>query len=229
VLLAVKAGDKPVFAIGQAKGAVVASGVSAAVVTRLPTDTPSHVAIVCGNGRLTAYLNGKAVGTSDINVPDAKAKADKVMFGGSGWRGRLQGLALFGRALTADEVAENAGAWKARVAKRKPVERVTVLGKLIRTTATPNPKDIGTYTRCLVPYTYDIERVVKGTCDATRIVVLHWGILGKKVIDLRRKTGQKLILTLEPYDNHPQLTGERVGTLEVDDADLPQYYDVGTR
>jgi hypothetical protein len=105
-------------------------------------------------------------------------------------------------------------------------ERVVVEGRLRHAGPVPSPQSILPYRNALVVSEYEVERVVQGTYEPQAIRVAHWAIRDSKVLDGARKTpGATMRLTVERYDAHPELEGERLIT-DLGASDQPLYYDV---
>jgi hypothetical protein len=105
-------------------------------------------------------------------------------------------------------------------------ERVVVEGRLRHAGPVPSPQSILPYRHALVVSEYDIERVVAGTYEPQTIRVAHWAIRDSKVLGGARPTpGSAVTLSVERYDAHPELEGERLIT-DLGASDLPLYYEV---
>jgi hypothetical protein len=107
---------------------------------------------------------------------------------------------------------------------------VVVEARLAATSAIPTPRSIAPYRHALVVNTYDVVKVVEGDYKTARILVAQWAIRDAKVLDeaRQRSVGSTARLSLERYDAHPELEGERLiagGNM----PDLPLYYDVTRR
>ncbi len=58
------------------------------------------------------------------------------------------------------------------------------------------------------------------------MLVAQWGILDKTVVaEARTRVGQAVDLTLERFDDHPELKPERQ-IVDLDQLDLPWFYAV---
>lgn len=184
-----------------------------------------HLAVRRSMGRDEVLLNGAPVRTTigPVARPPAVVPAG---FGGGSWQGGLMGLAFYHRALADGELAANAQTMLARAESRPAPPRIKLRGKLVETSAIPTPEAIYPYTGALVSYVYEVKTVAAGEFKATRILVKHWGMLGRKVVTgFPRKIGEEYDLEVEPEAGHPQLKGERI----VDDTtalDLEAHYDV---
>jgi hypothetical protein len=113
-----------------------------------------------------------------------------------------------------------------------PAARHTVVvdARLASATAIPAPRSIAPYRHALVVNVYDVTKVVEGDYADRRIPVAQWAIRDARVLDeaRQRTAGSTARLTLERYDAHPELEGERV-IAASGGPDLPLYYDVTPR
>jgi hypothetical protein len=110
--------------------------------------------------------------------------------------------------------------------KSSPGEgRVVVEARLVSPGTIPTPQSIAPYRNALVVNGYEIIKVIEGEYDGPQIQVAQWAIRDVRVLaDARKTHGSVHRLTLEPYDAHPELEGERL----IDDSegsDLALYYD----
>lgn len=92
----------------------------------------------------------------------------------------------------------------------------------------PAPESILPYRHALVVNEYEIVHVVEGEYPERRMLVAQWAIRDGRVLDeARRFAGAASRLSLERFDAHPELEGERV--LSDRSSPLPLYYDTGGR
>ncbi|MBI4486504.1 MAG: hypothetical protein HY655_10880 [Acidobacteria bacterium] len=106
-------------------------------------------------------------------------------------------------------------------------ERLVVQARLIDLGAIPLPKAIAPYRHALVVNGYEIVNVLEGAYGARKALVAQWAIRDGRVLAAARKTvGTVYRLTLEPYDAHPELEGERL-VMDSDAPGLRLYYEVG--
>lgn len=70
--------------------------------TRLPTNRFTHVVATCDGSNLRVYLDGDLAATGNIYADIADNGAPAIW--GSGWRGDLDELAVYDRALTLERV-----------------------------------------------------------------------------------------------------------------------------
>ena len=80
----------------------------------IPDKKPHHLAVTYRPGELRCYLDGKLVSVNSSVAGDLSAwKRQHLLFGdewngGREWKGALSGIAIYNRALEAEEVARNA-------------------------------------------------------------------------------------------------------------------------
>ena len=123
-------------------------------------------------------------------------------------------------------VVSDAGSKAAPVPPSSPAARVKIEGRLAEITPTPSVASIAPYTQALVAYVYEVVRVVEGECPAPKILVAHWAIRDRRILDLGKALGGTYVLDLEPFAARPELEGERL-VMESDEFDLPLYSESG--
>ena len=90
----------------------------------------------------------------------------------------------------------------------------------------PTPQSIAPYTNGLQALEYDVLEVIEGTYDESLLVVAHWVIRDSEILEAAaRPTASTYRLTVELYDTHPELEGERL-VMDTTAFALPLYYDV---
>jgi hypothetical protein len=108
--------------------------------------------------------------------------------------------------------------------------RVVVDARLTGATSIPAPRSLAPYRNALVVNVYEVTKLVEGEYKDRQILVAQWAIRDARVLDdaRQRTQGSTARLTLERYDAHPELEGERV--IAASGApELPLYYDVAPR
>lgn len=107
-------------------------------------------------------------------------------------------------------------------------DRLVVEARLVRATGIPTPDSIAPYRNALGANHYEIVNVLEGQPNGEALVVAQWVIRDAKVLpEAERAVGQIYRLTVERYDAHAELEGERL--IQASDVpDLPLYYDVGS-
>jgi len=191
-----------------------------------------HVLVTYASGKLLCYIDGTSIPvTASIQGDFSAWTEQQLVFGDEytgkfNWAGRLEAIAIFNRAVTADEAARHYELFARRLADRKPVERLRVRLKCLETTPIPDPRTIVPYRRALIVNRYQVEKVLQGKFDGKEILVAQWGVLDKTVIaEARMRAGQNVELTLEKLDDHPELKGERQ-IIDIESLDLPWFYSV---
>jgi hypothetical protein len=105
--------------------------------------------------------------------------------------------------------------------------QLLVEARLVKAPQVPSAASIEPYRHALLVHEYEIIKVVAGTYSDRRMLVAHWVIRDRKVLaDARRAPGSTHRLTIERFDAHPELEGERVISAS-DTPKLPLYYETG--
>ncbi len=113
-------------------------------------------------------------------------------------------------------------------ARAEGTTRVVIEARLLQPGSMPTPESIAPYRAGLLVNTYQVERVVEGRYDADRVMAAHWVIRDGAMLETAgRVEGDLYRLTLELYDDHPELEGQRL-VMDSDDFELDLYYDVGS-
>ncbi len=191
---------------------------------------PVHLVVLCSKEKWLAYRNGVRAAAGTLQTPPP-AWGERELLIGSGlddanpWHGRIEGVAIFPRALTPDLVAAQASAVKTMLAARKPAPAVRFRGTLVRQAETSKLEEIRPYTRSLSVAEYKVDEVLEGEWKEPTIHVLHWMIMDAKRLPLAdRKPGVKVELTVEPLDSHPQLESSRRDEIPDGDLDAVLFY-----
>lgn len=104
--------------------------------------------------------------------------------------------------------------------------RLVVKARLVRAGPIPTPRSIEPYRQALAVNLYEILDADEGS-GAAQVLVAQWAIRdGRVIAGAQKAVGTVYALTLEPYDAHPELEGERL-IIESDAPDLPLFYDIG--
>ena len=203
---------------------------------KLTMSKPNHVVISCQPGKLVCYLNGKSVKeTAEIGEgtmwPHAEFMPPELYFG-SGfvaadehrkpeyWQGKLEGVAIYARALGAEEAARNCALALERVGRRKAPPQTEVEATLAAATPVPTAKEVEPYRSALLAYEYNVDKIVKGDAKLKKVRVFQWGIVDMQPQPITQaKPGLKTRLLMESMNDHPELGAE----LQRDG--LPEDYD----
>ena len=106
--------------------------------------------------------------------------------------------------------------------------RVVLNAQLTKAGSVPTPEEILPYRHALVVNEYKVVDVISGGYKNKAIPIAQWAIRDGRVLpEARRVAGMGLTLTVERYDAHPELEGERL--LSESQSKLPLYYDVTER
>jgi hypothetical protein len=195
----------------------------------------THLVVTYRDGVLTAYRDGEAVTTTrKIRGDFSNWDKHRLIFGdelsgGRNWNGTLEGVAIYSRALSAGEVAEQWQATKARLATREKVKAVRVRAKVVAVGKTPTLKDIAPYRSALIACEVEVVKNLSGGKPkaGSRIRVVDWAILnGKAQPAGRLRKGQELTLTLEPFAGQEQLESVYLADDLPEDLDAVYYYRV---
>ncbi len=213
-------------------------------IATLPDAAPHHLVVTYVPGHLTAYLDGRQCFTSEAVKGSLKAWGyGELCFGSNhnggryGWLGRIEGVAIYKRALPADEVRRNAKAYAAKRQARPVLPQIEVEAKVVAVSQVPEPKKIAPYTDALVINEYQVTRVAKSAkgwkltpalAAGSRFRVAQWGVLEARKTELTElKAGDIRTLTLEKFDRHPEKLDEMVTSSALPDEaeELPLLYE----
>jgi hypothetical protein len=104
--------------------------------------------------------------------------------------------------------------------------RIVLNVRLIRPSSIPEPQAILPYRHAMVVNEYEVLDLLEGAHAEKTIQIAQWAIRDSRVIpEARRHAGAGFTLTVERYDAHPELEGERV-VADGDVAISHLYYDV---
>ncbi len=197
----------------------------------LTPDQPQHLLVRSASDRLVFHLNGEETASFEAMPVDlAGTPVAPLYFGGvpeeaHNWSGYLEGIAMYGRALSAEETRLNAVAYARLLEKRTPPETVTVNARLTHASQIPTPEAIEPYVRGLVANEYEVLEVFDGEFSDRGILVAHWVILDGQTLDTaQREAGAVYTMTLELYDDRPELEGERL-SMDTDNLLLRTFFD----
>ncbi len=198
----------------------------------LKENEPTHVIVSYGPGRLSAWRNGTRAVQRDVAHGDFRYwDAYPLAFGGdaedqAGWAGFIEGVTLYNRAIEPEEAVAKYERYAERLAGRSPPEQIVVEARLAHAMQVPTLEAIAPYRRALIANEYELVDVNRGQVDAERILVAHWVILNDRVLDTAtRVPGRVYRMTLEPFEDRPELEGEWIDQ-ESDDFFLPLFFDV---
>jgi hypothetical protein len=200
------------------------------------TTLPHHVCMTFSAGRWTGYVDGKELAWAEVGRL-ADWGDGELRFGGIGdraWRGRVEGVAIYDRALGADEVRRNHELYVAKLAARPHLPHVEVEAKAVALSAIPTKRQMTPYRDALVVNEFEVTKVVGASKDwptplmvGQRIRVAQWGVVEDVRMELKDlKAGDGRRMVLEIYEKHPEKIEEIMtsNTLAID-ADEPLFYE----
>jgi hypothetical protein len=106
--------------------------------------------------------------------------------------------------------------------------RLVISVRLTRPGPIPSPESILPYRAALVVNEYEVVQVIDGTYAEKTMPIAQWAIRDGRLLDARAHAGAAFTLTVERYDAHPELEGERLVS-GGPASRLPLYYDIGRR
>jgi len=120
-----------------------------------------------------------------------------------------------------------AGGTTRRSAGAGEAGRLVISVRLARPGPIPTPQEILPYRNALVVNDYEVVEVLGGTYTEPRIQIAQWAIRdSRELAGARKIAGAASTLTVDRYDAHAELEGERLIS-DGPSASLPLYYDVG--
>ena len=199
---------------------------------KVSADEATHVLVRYSKNRIDAYLNGRHSVSSDTVRGGFEnwTGQQQLLFGdevggGRNWSGQLEGVAIYSRALTDQEISWHHASYRKKLSSREPAERLVVEAELVEVSRAPRVSEIGSYRRSIVRNLYRIRKVISGKAPAERdIVVTEWAVLARQpVAGAPGKVGDIRTLTLEPFDQHPELQSDWVQD-DLSAFDLQVYH-----
>ncbi len=194
---------------------------------------PLHLVVTYAPGDMRAYVDGEPAGEWPVTGDFFNWRRYPLVFGedlvvAPGTMARVEGVAIYGRILDADEARENFLRYQALRAARQPVARTVVEAELIRRSKAPSLVEINPYREALATHEWRVLEQVPGECSGegsgpvpgqvpgecqdenlqqgALIRVAQWAILDGK-FEPPLGEGARSRLTLEPFDRNPQLEG----------------------
>ncbi len=215
-------------------------------IAKLPDTRPHHVCVAYRVGRLVAYMDGKEVFKSaDVNASieswsnEELYFGDRVAEGHQGWRGRLEGVAIYTRFIEADEAQKNQRLYAEKLASRKSLPQIEVEAKVLALSPIPTRRQMTPYREALAVNEFEVTKIITASKDwaapiaaGQRIRVAQWAVIDDAKTDLQKlKVGDTQKLVLEAYEKHPDKIDEVMtsNTLPIDggDPEPPLLYEPG--
>jgi hypothetical protein len=189
---------------------------------KLVAGQAAHVIAAYGPGRRVVYLNGTKVLDDDAWQGDFYFWKPGALEIGAGWKGVVEGLAIYDRLIGPDEAAENARRYAAERARRQAVPQAQILGTLQRCSRTPSLDEIAPYRQALAACEYRVDRVVAGAVTGSTIRVARWVILDGETLTPAK--GASVPLTLEPFSGNGELESIYLSN-DLGASSSPLFYD----
>jgi hypothetical protein len=191
----------------------------------------AHLALVFKEETCLFYFNGQKVGEGKVAGVDLGSWGEgRLLFGSEpdgskNWRGRIESVAFFSRALDEQELAADSGRLALELTRRNAIYRWKVEGKLVEQSVIGGKKELGEYPRALAVNAYEIvKRNALGAEETERIKVSHWAYLDHRPVLEPRTLGQSYPLLLEPRSKH-RLEGERV-FIHLENLEGKEFLDI---
>ncbi|MDH3685431.1 MAG: LamG domain-containing protein [Myxococcales bacterium] len=208
---------------------VTEAGTQSLDLGKLPKQRPQHVLLELVGKRFAAFRKAQPWAELDLEsgLVGAGKPAELVIGadnrGAHDWRGMVEGIAIYRRALTAPEAESTARASLTRVADRKPVPRFRVKAKLKGTSTPPTLAQIAPYREALVLHEYV---VLQGALEGKTVRVAHWAILDGADQEVLNRVGKKRKFVLERWEHNPQIESTFVSDTLEPSLDVPLFLDV---
>lgn len=193
-------------------------------------ERPVHLAFTYEPGVLTVYRDGEkfaAHATLQGNLSNWEPMAllfGDELDGNRDWAGTVEGVALYNRVLSGEEVADHARESLARIHSRPEVPAVQVRARLVEASRVPSLEEISPYRSLLVRH--EFERVGEGGVPE-RFRVLFWAWMdGQSQTNANPKPGETVSLRLEPFSAHPHLQDLSVADSLNVDLDQESFLEV---
>ena len=181
-------------------------------------------------GRLTYYIDGLLAGDSrDILGDFFHWKPQRLEFGrehGSDrlWMGTIDGVAIFDRVMSAEEIQENCGRYKDAISKRVPAPKMEIDAILQHSSNVPSLDRINPYRDALAVDEYQVQRVLTGDYAPSVIRVVRWAIINGEVLP---PPGGIRRLFLEKFSAQSQLQSIYLSDTLNENFALDLYFDLG--
>lgn len=161
-----------------------------------------HLAVSYSRGELVAHLDSREVLRSKAHAGGfARWQPGPLEFGGSGFRGRAEGVALWSRVLTQEELTQSANRYREiRKQRAAPPERREVEAQLVACSKAPTLSEITPYRQALI--------VCEWQSKEGSLRVAHFALLDGERQEIQTLApGAKKLLALEPFAAQRQLEG----------------------
>jgi hypothetical protein len=101
-----------------------------------------------------------------------------------------------------------------------------IQARLVETSVIPTLEAIAPYDQALVANKYLVVEVIAGEYTPQEIMIAHWAIRDGKILNTaERAKGERYHLLLAPYEDRPELEGERLA-MDSDEFMIPLFFDL---
>ena len=202
--------------------------------TELPPNRKSHIAVTYSAGRLIAYLDGEeALATSEIHSGFFHWRTLPVTIGSdvhgrSTWHGTIEGVAIYNRVLSAEEIRENAARQRHQLEARNVVPQWTLKVERTACSTVPALDEIAPYREALAVCEYRVLETLNGKYDHPLARVAQWVIQDGKRLPLPPASDVEVgKLIVERFQDNPQLESIYLSETLAARPGLPLLYLVG--
>lgn len=180
-----------------------AGAVASADLGPLPRRT-HHLAVTQQPGQTSLYVDGEPTASSTGIGGDFFHFRSYPLEVGRDWDGRIEGLALYDRILSPDEIREAALRYRQLRERRPAVQRWTVEASLVERTPAPTLEEISPYRDALVVAEYAVRRWSEGEPLGETVRIAEWAWQDGEAVPAAEDART---LVLERFTDNPQLEG----------------------
>jgi hypothetical protein len=178
---------------------VLVTAAGATPLAKLKSGVPVVVQLVLGTNS-TAFVDGREV----RGMPKVEGFAAPVSFGGDGWAGEVQAVHLAGTHRTSVHCLASHTRMRAMADRRPAAKPIVVEAELVEHMQ-PNLAQMNSYRAHLSGNVYAVKRVVSGTLNEPRIVVMQFDVLDLKPVVRDLTVGKTYTLTVEAWDDRSEV------------------------
>jgi hypothetical protein len=147
---------------------------------------------------------------------------------GTPWTGQVERIAFYSRALAAAEVSDTWRGTESLLTGRQLPTKNKIKARLVEMPALPDAATLAASPRWLTASSWEIEQVLSGYIQPKKITILQWAWLDGKPAPLPDiKPGQSMELSVETFDDHPELRAVKTH-LAVKAGEQPVFFDATT-
>jgi hypothetical protein len=233
-------GDALFFALTQEKDALVfsigAPKPSKVKLAELKSAEPFHLVLTVSRKEIVLYRNGEKAGAAAGTGGDFSAWDKGVLWIGNAqkgdlpWRGQIERLSLYNRALSAEEAKKVSATFLEEVRQREPVASIELTGTLLARSKYKLPWDKGfTYRDVLSVSEYKVAKVIRGEFKEAKIRVAEWMYVDRIFLaGSRKEVGKEYRLVVEQLDDNAYLSTTETGNTLDQDLDAVVHYEIGS-